>query len=104
LRNVSCDGEKWWIYKVLVLGRVMFNLGSKYEDSRKELAEKIRVNDIIVIKEFSVEKYACYFCSGNIDGEMYVLYDVKFSGDKSTKVRNYLHEGCFMATKHGEFG
>ena len=71
-------------------------IGSRYEESRARLRDKIR-EGVIEFHEFNVgeHRFTCYFCSGTATGTIYGLVERE---DKSAYF-HYVHESCFEKAK-----
>ncbi len=52
----------------------MLKIGSKYEETKKDLIERIREGMIVAVQMDAGEN-SCYFCNKPIKGKMWVLVD-----------------------------
>ena len=72
----------------------MVNIGSKYEETKKVLREKILYNTLNPIDTIA-KNHSCYFCLNPIQGTMKVLIDEY--GNRTSKY--FLDEKCYEDAK-----
>ena len=74
-------------------------IGSKYEETKAMLTEKIRKGDISVL-EAEATNHACYFCRKSIDRIMAVLTDTKIEDGKEVTDKYFIDPVCHRKTQH----
>ena len=77
------------------------SIGSKYEQTKKILSDKIRQGTISVL-ELKAENHACYFCTNKIIGKMKELIVIDYQKGRETESRYNIHTGCYNDAKYLE--
>ncbi len=79
-----------------------FRIGSRYQEKKTELRERIRTNDI---KQIEVEAgdlpsdFGCYFCGAHIDGIVHILVDGDHIGDYESEGLFFMDDICYRRAR-----
>jgi len=69
-------------------------IGSKYQENKKSLINKIR-NSSIKVLEGEAKNHLCYFCGKQIFGKMNILIDYEKINERDFVQRYFLHKDCY---------